>query len=52
MDIYFYVGWFWRSKCNKNWKKKLCSVRTMVTNVMLPYMSHIIDVITVVNCSL
>ena len=46
--IYFYVGWFWRSKCIKNCKRKFCSVRTLFTNVTLPYMSHIIGVI---NCS-
>ena len=23
------MGWFWRSKCNKNCKRKFCSVRTV-----------------------
>ena len=45
----FYAGWFWRSKCNKNCKRKFCSVRSLFTNVTLPYMSHIIGVL---NCSL
>ena len=33
IDIYFYVGWIWRSKCNKNCKRKFCSVRSLFTNV-------------------
>ena len=30
--IFFYMGWFWRSK--------FCSVRTLFTNGTLPYMSQ------------
>ena len=41
--------WFWRSKCNTNCKRKFCSVRTLFSNVTLPYLSHIIGV---TNCSL
>ena len=26
------MGWFWRNKCNKNCKRKFCSVRTLFTN--------------------
>ena len=38
--IYFYRGWLWRSKCNKNCKRKFCSVRTLFTNGTLSYMSQ------------
>ena len=33
IDIYFYVGWSWRSSRNKNCKQKFCSVRSLFTNV-------------------
>ena len=46
---YFYLEWFWGSKCIENFNQNLCSVRTLFTNVTLPHMSHIIGVI---NCSL
>ena len=36
-------------KYNKNCKRKFCSLRTLFTNVTLPYMSQVIGVI---NCSL
>ena len=49
IDTYFYVGWVWRCKWNKNCKRQFCSVRTLFTDVTLPYMSHIIGFI---NCSL
>ena len=41
----FYLGWFWGSKCNVDCKWKFCSVRILFTNVMLPYMSHIVGVL-------
>ena len=50
IDIYFYLGWFWGSKCNENCKRKFCSMRTLFINVTLRYnLSHII---VVINCSL
>ena len=45
----FLRGMVLEKSCNKNCKRKFCSVRTLFTNVTLPYMSYIIGVI---NCSL
>ena len=33
-------GMVLEKSCNKNCKRKFCSVRTLFTNVTLPYMSH------------
>ena len=52
LHIYIYIfnfEWFWGSKCNKNCKRKFCSVRILFTKGTLLCMSHIIGVL---NCSL